>query len=102
MSDIKRQTPEKVVIARTGIDAVRLSRENPDIDLILMDVKMPGMNGYEATKEIRQFNKEVIIIAQSAFALSGEKEKAIEAGCNDYISKPISKDKLTTIIQKYF
>jgi len=63
---------------------------------------MPGLNGYEATRQIRQFNKDVIIIAQTAFGLSGDKEKAIEAGCNDYISKPINKDKLLALIQKYF
>ena len=67
-----------------------------------MDIQMPGMNGYEATEQIRQFNKEVIIIAQTAFGLSGDREKAIEAGCNDYISKPIKNDELLRLIDKYF
>jgi CheY-like chemotaxis protein len=68
----------------------------------MMDIKMPEMDGYEATRQIRQFDKEVIIIAQTAFALMGDSEKAIEAGCNDYISKPINRDELMTIIEKYF
>jgi CheY-like chemotaxis protein len=64
-----------------------------------MDMKMPVMDGYEATRQIRQFNKEVIIIAQTAFTLVGDKEKAMEAGCNDYIAKPLNKEKLEALIQ---
>jgi len=60
------------------------------------------MDGYEATRKIRQFNTEVLIIAQTAFALTGDREKALAAGCNDYISKPIRKDKLKELIQQYF
>jgi len=77
-------------------------RSNPDIDLILMDVKMPEIDGYEAVRQIRMFNKDVIIIAQTAFALTGDREKALEAGCNDYISKPIENKLLVELIQKYF
>jgi len=88
--------------ARTGIEAVDICRNNPDIDLVLMDIQMPGINGYEATRQIRQFNKDVIIIAQTAFGLSGDKDKAIEAGCNDYISKPIIKNELMYLIKQYF
>ncbi len=88
--------------ARTGQEAVNLFKENPDIDLILMDIKMPEMNGYEATKEIRQLSKEVIIIGQTAYAMQGDREKVIEAGCNDYITKPIDKDELIQLIEKYF
>jgi CheY-like chemotaxis protein len=68
----------------------------------LMDIKMPLMNGHEATRKIREFNENVVIIAQTAYALTGDKEKSLEAGCNDYISKPINKDKLLEIIEKYF
>jgi CheY-like chemotaxis protein len=67
-----------------------------------MDVKMPGINGYEATHQIRQFNKDVIIIAQTAYGLSADREKAMASGCNDYISKPISKEELLGKIKKYF
>jgi CheY-like chemotaxis protein len=67
-----------------------------------MDIKMPIMDGYEATRQIRQFNKDVVIIAQSAYALIGDREKAMAAGCNDYISKPIKKGELMKLIQKYF
>jgi PAS domain S-box-containing protein len=88
--------------ARTGIEAVEACQNNPDIDFVLMDIQMPEMNGYEATRQIRQFNKEVVIISQTANALTGDREKAIDAGCNDYIAKPIRKDELLGLIQKYF
>ena len=106
-SDIFIQTlinkfSREVVPAETGIEALRLFRNTPDIDLVLMDMKMPEMDGFEATRQIRQFNKDVIIIAQTAYGLSGDREKAIEAGCNDYISKPINREVLLALIQKYF
>jgi CheY-like chemotaxis protein len=90
-----------ILTARTGNEAVNICRNNPDLDLILMDIQMPEMNGYEATSQIRQFNKDVVIIAQSAYALSHDRQKAIDAGCNDFISKPILKDDLLTLIQKH-
>ncbi|HEY5510350.1 MAG TPA: response regulator, partial [Prolixibacteraceae bacterium] len=93
---------KEILYARTGVKAVEGCRNNPDIDLILMDIKMPVMDGLEATRQIRQFNKEVIIIAQTAFGLTDDQKKAIAAGCNDYISKPIKKEQLLVLIQKYF
>ena len=88
--------------ATTGEEAVEICRANPDLDLVFMDIKMPQMNGYEATALIRQFNKDVIIIAQTAYALIGDKEKAINAGCNDYVTKPLSKAVIQGLILKYF
>ncbi len=93
---------KEILNARTGFEAVELCRKHPDIDLILMDIQMPVMNGYVAVKQIRQFNKEVVIFAQTAFALAGDREKAMEAGCNDYISKPIDNQLLLAKIQKSF
>jgi len=86
----------------SGKEAIEICRKNPDIDLVLMDIQMPGINGYEATRQIREFNKEVVIIAQTSFALSGDRGKALEAGCNDYISKPVKKRELQNLIKKYF
>lgn len=77
-----------------GQETVKAVKENPEISLILMDIKMPVMNGLEATSEIRKFNKTVPIIAQSAFALEGDRTIAIEAGCNDFLTKPIKKSDL--------
>jgi hypothetical protein len=93
---------KEIFKAGTGAEAVEICRDNPDIDLILMDIQLPEMGGYEATRKIRQFNKNVIIIAQTAYALTGDREKALEAGCNNYISKPINKDALLSLLEKYF
>lgn len=100
----KLMTPfcRDILLAKSGYEAVEACRLNPDVDLVLMDAKMPVMNGYEATAQIRLFNKEVIIIAQTAFALSEDQNIAIEAGCNDYVSKPIKKEILFGILNKYF
>jgi len=68
---------KEFLYAENGLEAVEICRNNPDIDLILMDIKMPVMNGYEATRQIRQFNKKSFIIAQTAFAFVGDREKAI-------------------------
>jgi signal transduction histidine kinase/ActR/RegA family two-component response regulator len=93
---------DNILKVKTGFEAIEACRNNPDLDLILMDIQMPDLNGYEATRQIRQFNKEVVIIAQTAFGLLGDREKAIEYGCNDYISKPINKIELIMLIKKYF
>ena len=90
----------EILKAKTGKETIEICRNNPDINLILMDIQMPEINGYEATHQIRQFNKEVIIIAQTAFALSGDYEKALAAGCDDYITKPINKKLLLELISK--
>jgi len=92
----------EILKVSTGEEAVEACHNNPDIDLVLMDIKMPEMDGCEATRQIRQFNKDVVIIAQTAFALAGESDKAMEAGCNDYISKPINQFLLKKLIKKYF
>ena len=92
---------KEVLHAITGVQAVEACRNNPDLDLVLMDIRMPKMDGNEATRQIRQFNTNVIIIAQTAYAFSGDKEMAIEAGCNDYISKPINIASLFELIRKH-
>jgi len=97
-----RKFSREIIFASTGLAAIEACHANPDIDLILMDIKMPKMDGYEATREIRKFNNKVIIIAQTAFAMSGDAEKAIKSGCNNYISKPIKNGTLNTMIEEYF
>ena len=92
----------EVLLAKTGNDAVQISLANPDLNLILMDIAMPVMDGFEATRQIRQFNPEVVIIAQTTFALSADREKSLDVGCNDYITKPFSKDALIELLKKHF
>ena len=99
---IVRSFAKVIVKAGTGVEGVAACRNNPDIDLVLMDIQMPEMDGYEAVQKIREFNPEVVIIAQTAFAQRGDREKAIAAGCNDYLAKPISKTDLMALIHNYF
>jgi hypothetical protein len=102
ISILIRKFSNEMMRVVSGTDAVESCRNHPDTDLILMDIQLPEMSGYEAAQKIREFNTQVVIIAQTAFGLSGDREKAIEAGCNDYISKPINKDEFQALILKYF
>lgn len=94
-------TKMKLLRAKNGVECINLFKENPFIRLVLMDIKMPEMDGYQATQLIKAINPNVIVIAQTAFALANEKEKARKAGLDDYISKPIDRDKLLLLIEKY-
>jgi len=95
-------TKVKLIRAHNGIQAIDILRTNKDIDLVLMDIHLPVMNGYDATQVIREFNPDIPIIAQTAFAMPGEKNKSLSAGCNDYISKPISRTDLVKLISRFF
>ena len=88
--------------AKSGDEAINLCQTHDDLDLILMDIKMPVVDGYEATRQIRKFNKKVIIIAQTAYALAGDRENALKIGCDDYIAKPIVVNELKRKIKNLF
>lgn len=98
---LKKRTNLELFRAKNGIEAIAIVKENPDIQLILMDIRMPKMDGYEAHREIRKINNKVIIIAQSAFALSSDHIKMKEEGFDDYLSKPIDRSLLLEMIDKY-
>jgi len=101
ITEILKKMTNHLILAYNGLEAINACLLNNNIDLVLMDIQMPVMDGYESVRKIRQFNKDVVIVAQTAFALVGDREKAIEAGCNDYISKPLTKEVLTDIIVKH-
>ncbi len=98
MSIIIKDFASEVLHATNGSIAVELVNSNPDIDLVLMDLKMPVMDGETAMSEIRKFNKRVSIVAQTAYALEGDKETFLESGFDDYISKPIDGEVLKQIV----
>lgn len=84
-----------------GRDAINFILDHPDTHLILMDIKLSQMDGYEATSEIKKINKNIPIIAQTAFAMLGDKEKALEAGCDDYLTKPLDAKTLQEMVKYY-
>ncbi len=98
---ILRDFESQIIQVSSGRDAVMTCRHTPDIGLVLMDIQMKGMDGYEATRQIREFNQNVVIIAQTAMALNGDREKAINAGCNNYISKPLNQVALRGLVTQY-
>ena len=91
----------RVLRAVTGKQAIELVKENPGIDIILMDIKLPDINGIELTKIIKSINGNIKVIAQTAYALSGDRESVIAAGCSGYISKPVNRDELLNLILAY-
>lgn len=90
-----------ILHAKNGVDAVEMVKNDSEISLVLMDIKMPEMSGEEATLKIRTFNSAIPIIAQTAFAMPGDRERFIAVGCNDYLPKPINKNELTKLLHKY-
>ncbi|MCF8365497.1 MAG: PAS domain S-box protein [Bacteroidales bacterium] len=101
ISEAVNKISREILKATTGVQALDQCRRNTDIDLVLMDIRMPEMDGYEAIRQIRKFNKDIIIIAQTAHGLAGDREKSLAAGANDHIPKPIMKNELLKLIQAY-
>jgi two-component system, cell cycle response regulator DivK len=95
--------PYKVSLlyAYNGQTAIDICSTNPSVELILMDVQLPVLNGKTAMQEIKKFRPELPIIAQTAFAMSGDKERYIEEGFDDYVSKPINVQELLALVKKY-
>ena len=102
LSETVEEYCSELLIARDGIEALEIAKDNSDIDLILMDIRIPKLDGYETTEAIRQFNKDVVIIAQTACAFSSDRDKALEVGCNDYVSKPIDTELFESLMEKHF
>lgn len=100
ISEILSVTGANLIHAKTGFEAIKYC-QNADISIILMDIKLPDMSGYEVTKTIKKSLKDVPVIAQTAYSLPEDKEKAFNAGCDDYISKPIDRFRLMEILSKY-
>lgn len=91
----------EVTVAENGAIALQYFIEYQHWDLILMDMMMPEMNGFEATREIRKLNQTVPIIAQTALAAESDRENTLKAGCTDYIKKPIDMNLLLVLVKKY-
>lgn len=101
LEELLEITGAKIIGVDTGEEAVRICRDRPDIDIVLMDIQLPEMSGYIATEKIRRIRSDIPVIAQTAKVLPSEKEKCFKAGCDDYIAKPIESKLLFSTIQKY-
>lgn len=98
---VLRKMSVQTLHALTGSQALELLSAHPEVRLILMDVKLPDKSGYDVTREIMASGRDIRVIAQTAYALADERTKALEAGCVDYLPKPIRKEALITLIGKY-
>lgn len=87
--------------ACTAQEAIDICNTNKDLDLVLMDIRLPDFSGLEATRIIKNTHPDLPIIAQTAYAINGDREKALDAGCNEYITKPIRKDKLYELLEQF-
>jgi len=87
--------------AKNGVEAVEICDGENSIDLVLMDLQMPEMNGYEATQILKKKYPLLPIVAQTAFAMSDDREKALDSGCDDYLAKPIKSKDLLTVVSKF-
>src|SRR5208283_4359511 len=97
---ILEETQATLIWAHNGKEAIEKYNLNHDIDIILMDIKMPEMDGLSATRKIKQLNHDIPIIAQTAYAMSEDRNTCLNLGCDDYLTKPINHKQLLTIINK--
>ncbi|MFV0289534.1 MAG: response regulator [Mangrovibacterium sp.] len=98
---VLRKIDSEILWAKNGNEAIDLVRQQPDISIILMDLLMPDLNGFEATSIIKNEYPEIKIIAQTAFALPEDREKALMCGCDEYIAKPIRSADLIALIDQF-
>jgi len=101
VQEMLKDTGIEILLAKTGLEALYIASENKDLNLILMDIRMPGMDGYQSTKKIREFNKKIPIIAYTGYVEDGVKEKILNSEFNDYLPKPVSKATLLSTLNDY-
>ena len=102
LEEALKETKAFVIWCKNGKEAVqKIIDDKEKVDLVLMDIKMPEMNGYEATKRIKDFNPNIPVIIQTAFAMADERKKGFEVGGDEYIEKPIRQKKLLTVISQF-
>ena len=99
-NELLEDSMANILIAKTGTEAITFVKENKNIDIVLMDIQLPDMTGYETTKRIKEIRKDLPVIAQTANAMHDDKQKALNAGCDAYISKPINSEMLYSLINK--
>lgn len=101
LKEILEELEVILIITNNAEDAIRAVKDNKAINLVLMDIRLPGKSGYNATEDIKKIRKDLPVIAQTAYALEGDKEKALQAGCDDYIAKPLKAKQLIEMVLQY-
>lgn len=101
LHEVLKKSGYKIVSVKTGVEAVNICRENIEIALVLMDIKLPLMNGYEATRKIKELRDDLPVIAQTAYAQDLDKDRVFASGCSDYIAKPYKKEDLLLKISQH-
>jgi len=101
LKEVLKSTQIEILHARNGKQAVEMVESNPEISIILMDIKLPEMDGYEATRKIKQIKPTLPVIAQTAYAMADDQQKSLEVGCDEYISKPINRRKLLETMESF-
>jgi len=99
--ELLHDTKINCLVANTGQNAISTFNSQKDISIVLMDIKLPDINGYEVTAEFKKINPNIPIIAQTAYASDSDRKRALEAGCDDFIPKPIKRDKLLAIFNVF-
>ncbi len=102
LKEVLKSTNINIIHAKNGMEAVEMAQNNPEIDIILMDIKLPEMDGYEATRRIKQIRESLPVIAQTAYAMADDQQKSLQVGCDDYISKPINRRRLLQTMDLFF
>ncbi len=100
LQEVFNNTSANILVAHNGSDAIEIAKQT-NLDIILMDIRLPDLSGYEVTQQIRKENKEVSIIAQTAYASGNDRQQAYDSGCNEYLSKPVKSKKLLAVVNKY-
>lgn len=95
------RTKANVLWAQNGKEAVEIFQKDNNIDIVLMDIQMPIMDGYEATRRIKEMDQGIPVIAQTAFAMNNEGLDVFEAGCDYYLKKPIKPDELLSVVSSF-
>ena len=90
-----------LILCETAEECINIVKNNSKIDIVLMDIKLPGKDGLYATKKIKEIRKNLPVVAQTAYALEGDRENILEEGCDDYISKPIIVDELIASLERF-
>jgi len=96
-----KKTRANLFFVKDGVEAVEMIKENLEIDAVIMDIRLPRMDGLEATTKIKELFPEMPVIIQSAYAMQSTREEAMESGCDDFITKPIKVETLLAILHRH-